>query len=132
MSWPITPEEDDDGVSATHFSYQFETKSVMNILAVLKGDLPEMHVWVYIPAWKVMADTSTKYFREFVNKHHPDGVEWKTPSPPDFIWCPVENLHKLHPRVVYLPHAKATRIACSAASRLFPEVAKEMREAGAM
>lgn len=43
-SWLAVPDELDDGVSPTHFAYEFDKKHAM--INILQGRMPEMHCWV--------------------------------------------------------------------------------------
>jgi hypothetical protein len=102
-SWPrLKLPEEDDGVIATHFSYQWSPDEPPSFLAMLNDMLPEMHVWVALPDRNEVIDFTTGYLPEqceFVS-----GMEWTAPNPPPFVWCKAD---RLPPHTVYQPHIDA-------------------------
>jgi len=105
MHWPIVPDGQDDGMSATHFAYVWDPKSPASIASCNAGHLPEMHCWAGIPATGELIDFSTKYLPERAAVH---GMKWCTPLPPDFLWA---TSAKMPPGVIYRPNKQATRFA---------------------
>lgn len=93
VSWPIVLKENDDGISPTHFSYEFEGSTFQNIMAILNGNLPECHVWVrinYFDQIPEYVDISTNSFMEACNRV--GGIQWETPPPPNYLWRPKNEL----------------------------------------
>jgi hypothetical protein len=84
MSWPIVPPGQDDGTSPTHFSYEWSPWREESQAALKLGLLPEIHVWVGLPDSNELLDFSTKYLPEQAAK---EALVWRTPLPPDFLWC---------------------------------------------
>jgi hypothetical protein len=105
-SWPMIDPEQDDGVSPTNFSYIFEGVSAQEAEGLLRGRLPEMHVWAAIPDRNEIIDLTTRYWPEqaLVN----GGYEWAGQQPPDYLW---EGADRLPDRVIYHPHPQATKLA---------------------
>lgn len=101
MSWPIVTPEQDDGVSPTHFSYEWSPGSPESLMQLATGGLPEMHVWVALPDQNEILDFSTKSFPEEAKRH---GLVWRTPPPPDYLWC---RAGEQPPRVHYKPDLQA-------------------------
>lgn len=105
MSWPIVPEGQDDGVSPTHFTYQWSPQTVASRLAMVTGNLPEMHVWVGLPDEPAIVDLSTGGLRQQCERL---GVVWRAPDPPEFIWSPDPWAEH---RAIYTPEKKAIGLA---------------------
>jgi hypothetical protein len=90
MSWPIVRPEDDDGVSATHFGYEWSPHEVPSQIAAALDCMPEMHVWVIILAEiPVLVDATTKFFPEQCQKL--TGLPWRHDPPPEYLWVPVDD-----------------------------------------
>ena len=104
-------EENDDGISATHFSYEFETMAA--IARAANGDLPEMHAWVV-----VHPETRDITKMELVDLSTGDqldqmkrivGLEWdKELLPPDYLWCRADHIPD---GILYRSHPAARQIA---------------------
>jgi hypothetical protein len=94
-SWPRLAV--DDGVSPTHFSYEWNADDPNTrlfasglIQVVPRSDghfqaaLPEMHVWLAIPDSEEIIDFTTGLWptacREMI------GHEWLAPLPPEYLW----------------------------------------------
>ena len=84
MSWPIVLPGQDDGKTATHFSYEWSPWREESQAALKLGLLPEIHVWVGLPEQNELLDFSTKFLPEQAAK---EGLVWRIPRPPDFLWC---------------------------------------------
>jgi hypothetical protein len=110
MSWPMKNEDQDDGVSATHWSYVWSPDSPNSIASVAMGHLPEMHIWAGIPETQEVVDFSTYGFVKSAEAH---GFEWTGDQPPDFFWG-----HRLPDRVVYEPNQAATCLASGLIKRV--------------
>ena len=114
--WRIVSEEQDDGVSITHFGYEWEPDSALTHFALAQGLLPEMHVWAGDPVRQEIVDVTTWEFpdqaRELI------GAEWKTPLPPDFLWCKTSEIPQ---DAEYKPSKSATEIAWKLMQRVMRE-----------
>jgi hypothetical protein len=72
----------DDGVSPTHFSYEWDIEQARSRLI---QKLPvEIHIWAAIPATSTIIDLSTKYAPEQCERIL--GQPWTAPRPPDYLW----------------------------------------------
>lgn len=105
LSWPIVTKENDDGVSASHFSYMWEESLLTKRLIVL-GLLPEMHVWVGIPSTQEIVDVTTCYLKQQCLES--SGMQWRSDDPPDYLWA--DKAHTPN-EVYYLPSKIATVLA---------------------
>ncbi len=101
MSWPIVPLGQDDGKSPTHFSYEWSPWREESQAALTLGLLPEIHVWVGLPDQNELLDFATKFLPEQAAK---EGLIWRTPAPPDFLWCGPSELPE---GVLYKPNLNA-------------------------
>jgi len=101
MSWPIVPPGQDDGKSPTHFSYEWSPWREESQAALKLGLLPEIHVWVGLPDQNELLDFTTKFLPEQAAK---EGLIWRTPAPPDFLWCGPSELPE---GVLYKPNLNA-------------------------
>jgi hypothetical protein len=101
MSWPIVPPSQDDGKTATHFSYEWSPWREESQAALKLGLLPEIHVWVGLPDNNELLDFTTKFLP---HQAAHEGLAWRTPLPPEFLWCgPAE----LPDGVIYKPNLGA-------------------------
>ncbi len=85
LYWRILPRELDDGRANTHFSYQWEPLHPHSLGAIIRGELPEMHIWIALRLedGPVIADFSTSTLkREAVTTF---GIDWRTPDPPRYV-----------------------------------------------
>jgi hypothetical protein len=101
MSWPIVPPGQDDGHSPTHFSYEWSPWREESQAALSLGLLPEIHVWAGLPDQNELLDFATKSLPEQAAK---EGLIWRTPPPPDFLWCGPAELPE---GVIYKPDLDA-------------------------
>jgi len=98
----------DDGVSPTHFTYEFEAAPAM--LRFQNGELPEMHVWSAIKATRELVDLSTKFQAQQAKECQ--GFDWE----PRFqlkpwLWVGVDWLRQCNLRYIYKADALATMMA---------------------
>jgi len=103
LSWPIVMPGEDDGKSSTHFSYEWSPWREESKAALKLGLLPEIHVWVALPDQNELLDFSTKYLPQQAAQ---EGLIWRTPHPPDFLWC---GPSELPDGVIYKPDMQAIR-----------------------
>lgn len=103
LSWPIVPPAQDDGKSPTHFSYEWSPWREESQTALKLGMLPEIHVWVGLPDQNELLDFSTKFLPHQAAQ---EGLVWRTPTPPDFLWCSPSDLPN---GVIYKPDMDAIR-----------------------
>jgi hypothetical protein len=101
MSWPILPPHLDDGEQSTHFAYEWSPEREESQAAIKLGFLPEIHIWIGLPDLNALVDFSTKWFPQRAAQ---EGLIWRTPPPPDFLWCSPDELPA---RVVYQPSMDA-------------------------
>lgn len=114
--WERMPPEIDDGVSPTHFGYEWEADSPTTRARIAARMLPEMHIWVGDPATQEIIDISTN---EFVDQaRHMLGVDWPGKKPPDFLWAKASELPK---EAVYQPDGRATRVAARFVAEMMRE-----------
>jgi hypothetical protein len=103
MNWPFNAT--DDGVSPTHFSYEWDLNSPASREALRRGMLPEMHCWVAIPTTGQLVDLTTRYL---VQRARQAGLTWTASEPPKFLWT---HACSLPPRVLYRADRYATSLA---------------------
>jgi len=84
MCWPRVTEEQDDGVSSTHFSYVWEPNHKNSRFAAVFGRLPELHVWVGLPDTQELVDLTVRNFPKACLQVL--GEPWLGPHPPDYLW----------------------------------------------
>ena len=113
MNWPIVPEHLDDGVSATHFSYEFEAHNPINLLSMATGNLPEMHVWVWLTDTNETVDLSTRSLQEQCARLTGNRLHWLAPPPPKYLWTDM-----LPDGTYYRENIQATKIAIQALNLL--------------
>lgn len=101
--WPFKNKDQDDGISNTHFSYQFED-TAFNRRMMTRSQLPEMHVWVGIPASKEIVDLTTKFWPQQAKEL--EDIEWQGNKPPEYFWS-----NEFPPEVLYQPSKVATLFA---------------------
>ena len=104
LQWPRL--KDDDGVSATHFSYMWSPNDLASQVSARMGGLPEMHVWAGIVDQQQLVDFST---RHLVKAAEVLDLYWTAAAPPQYLWCPASQLPE---GVVYRPDRDATILAC--------------------
>lgn len=112
-SWPRVRPEQDDGVSATHFSYEWQADRAEQFRALAAGHLPEIHCWVGIPSTDTLIDLTTGDWIAAAAKF---GFDWPGDPPPPFLYATT-----LPPRVVYSVDVRATMFALTVASHAFGE-----------
>jgi len=117
MSWPCIKMEEDDGVSPTHFSFEWEGYTQANVMRMVSGALPEMHVWVGIPETNEIVDLSVGTLPEQAKEIAK--IEWKGPRPPNFLWTNV-----LPENVRYVPEKGATTLAYKLIFSMFATIRK--------
>lgn len=97
--WPRVPAHLDDGVSPTHFAYEFNEDDPMVALALQglvpvmrrPGDghvafaLPEIHVWLGVPESGEIIDFTTGLWADTCEATI--GLPWLAAKPPEFFWC---------------------------------------------
>lgn len=79
-SFRAVPEEKDDGVSPTHYSYVYSGEMTPGI------PLPEVHCWLCIidddeVGWLI--DPTVRFLPELSESL---GIKWETPAPPNCLW----------------------------------------------
>lgn len=82
------PEELDDGVSPTHYSYVYEGWDCF------PWELPELHCWVAgcdVDGKIYLIDPTVKYVPSLAEDL---GIKWRTPKPPKCLWVEPSNLPK--------------------------------------
>ncbi len=101
-SWPRLAPHLDDGVSNTHFGYEFDASTPLVSLARLGvstatriGDslnysLPEMHCWLGIVETQEVIDFTTGLWPEAC--YYRIGEPWLAERPPEYLWTLGERL----------------------------------------
>lgn len=117
-SFLVIPDELDDGVSPTHYSYVSESDSWdaaqikhEAIQAIVTEKLPEIHVWVGMPARNEVLDLTTKYVPQLAREA---GLECQIVMP-DYVWDDVVRLSNTG--FLYQPTMNATMLAMFLADR---------------
>ena len=105
--WPRIPPEEDDGIVSTEFGYLWEPTE-WNLMKVLSGVLPEMHVWAGNPETQEVVDLSARYFPQQCREL--TGAKWTMPDPPDYLWMPASEVAEKH-GAIYHPTEEATSSA---------------------
>jgi hypothetical protein len=120
MNWPIVPVELDDGVSPTHYSYQWSPEDERSLRALAAGGMPEMHCWVALPDVRggTIVDVTTRYLKDNVAAA---GLPWLTDDPPPYLWA---TSAELPPRVRYVPEPVAIVHALRFADQVRPYVVR--------
>jgi hypothetical protein len=105
--WRRIPHRDDDGVTDTHWGFEYDTSTLA------PGDmcgLPlEVHVWAAMPTTGEIIDISTRGWPE--SCAGAGGLPWPGPRPPDHLWV---KANKRHPNSIYVPNQDATQRAYQA------------------
>lgn len=107
----MTPEQD-DGVSPTHFGYEWEDTPETRA-CIRAGMLPEIHVWAGDPARQEIVDPTSGEFPAQCRVLL--GEDWLAPRPPDALWVPVAQIP---PNAIYTPSREATQVAAVFAQRM--------------
>ena len=104
LLWRMVDESDDDGISPTHFGYQWSPEDPFSKAALHAGKLPELHVWVALPdEGLVIVDFSTGRIPTVAKQRH--GYEWKAAAPPQYVFGAPP------PGAVYHPSIQAIKFA---------------------
>jgi hypothetical protein len=95
--WPRVPADLDDGVSPTHFAYEWDSDSELaqlfhlGIVPVMRRadgyvapSLPEMHVWLACPDTGEVIDFTTRLWPAACEATL--GMPWLAPHPPEYLW----------------------------------------------
>lgn len=112
LSWPIIRPEEDDGKCSTHFSYMWEPYTAITIQRIREDVLPEMHVWVGIPATGELVDITTRYLKQQCQETA--GLPWRGDEPPDYLW---DKAPQIPDKVFYEVDNKATLLAMHYAAK---------------
>jgi hypothetical protein len=104
--WRRMSPAQDDGVSATHFGYQWDPMSPASMRAMIEGRMPEMHVWLGDTERQEVIDPTAGLFPEQCEKLIGEG--WLDRKPPAYIWAPAK---KIPDRAIYRPIRDATLVA---------------------
>jgi hypothetical protein len=119
--WPRLRPDQDDGISNTHFGYQWSPDDPISIAQIERNMLPEMHVWIGIPLTGEIVDFSTKFWPAQELEIHKQG--WPGDLPPEFFWDTPDKL----PGAWYTPSKEATVYALRAIALLYGvDVAKDL------
>jgi hypothetical protein len=115
--WPRVPPDLDDGVSPTHFAYEWDADSDFAALhrrgvvpVVERADghtapsLPDMHVWLGCPDTEEIIDFSAGLWPAVCEATL--GLPWLVPHPPEYLWAFGSRLPRGH-RLCRLPPAPA-------------------------
>lgn len=97
MKWPANQEE--------NFEFVWEPRSIDTILSLREAELPEMHIWGFIPDRNELVDLTTGTF-PFLAKHA--RVGWTKEKPAPYLWC---RLNEVPDGVSYIPFPSAIQVA---------------------
>jgi len=101
------PPELDDGVTFTHYSYEWHADNPLTIEMIKSNQMPEMHVWV--------ADLDTKEIIDMTTGFQPGrceqltGLPWLAPELPRHFWGDSNEAYKYD--IVYRPELSACFLA---------------------
>lgn len=128
-SWPFIEMENDDGISATNYSYVWDKNAgtcVVNVMTILHTVLmPELHAWVGIPETQEVIDPTTRFLKNNVKAA---GFEWKRKQdPPQYFWD-----HKLPANTIYEVCPVATRYVLNLIKQIDSERIKSRLQVGAI
>lgn len=73
----------------------------------MENRLPEMHVWVAVPANNLIIDLTSGQFP--VQCKRLIGLDWSGPIPPNHLWCKADP-EKWMDNVAYQPDVKAIEL----------------------
>jgi hypothetical protein len=110
MSWRMVSESIDDGVMATHFTYEFNTDEALRHIQA--GRFPEIHCWAALPDSTTIIDVTTRYL---IRNAAESGYPWRHTIPPDYLWCQPETIPA---EAVYRPDVKAIAYALHCLKRI--------------
>jgi len=82
--WRIVSLEQDDGISPTHFSYEFDLAQPFSQDALARGLFPECHTWAALPDERMIVDLSVRYLPDVARERHQ--LRWEAPLPPDYVF----------------------------------------------
>lgn len=83
MLWRIVPKEQDDGITATHFGFEWSPTHPFSVAMINQGLLPEVHIWCAVKETYDLVDFSTGDLPEVGAKH---GHVWRTERPPRYLF----------------------------------------------
>lgn len=102
-SWKVVPDENDDGIKPTHYSYVCESLTSRDIMVMMtEGVLPELHVWAAIPSTNEVIDLTTRFLPRLCKE---SGIELELKYPA-YLWEDVKRLSETG--VYYEPNRNAT------------------------
>jgi len=112
--WPMVRPEQDDGVSATHFSYQWDLQEAVPM--IITGKLPELHCWLAYRSPEApegtIVDTTSGSWPE---RARTGDYGWSALSPPDCLWATGTQLGALAEErgfgITYAPDIQACMAA---------------------
>ena len=104
--WRFMPPHLDDGIGATHFSYEWQGSNPTNRIAMAAGLMPEMHVWAADPAAQELIDLATFDWPDQAERLL--GAKWLDKRPPDYLWASPGQLPE---QAYYRPDRDATMLA---------------------
>ena len=127
-SWPMVRKEDDDGVCATHYSYEWEGLSSPAVhRSLVSMSLPELHVWLAHRDPDTLIDPTTGTWPD---RAKAGGFTWSAVHPPEFLWGTQAELesHAADYAVVYAPEMSACQVAGKFASlEIVPTLAAALK-----
>lgn len=115
--WRRLSEAKDDGVSPTHFGYQWDPTSPLSQQALLEGRMPELHVWLGDPERQEVIDPTSGFFPE--QSKRLIGLGWQNKRPPRYLWVHVSEIPD---DAFYKPNAQATILAAEVMSSKLHEL----------
>jgi len=119
----------DDGVSATHYSYEWEGLASPAVLRSLSAmELPELHVWLAHRDPDTIIDPTVG---TWVDRARAGGFAWTAVEPPAFLWSPLADIRSKYQRGSLAPLYEAHMDACRVADQfgaieIMPRIAKHL------
>jgi hypothetical protein len=74
---------------STHYGYEWEADSATNVIQIMKGEMPEMHVWAALPERNQIIDLTTGFQPERCGTLL--GMDWPAARPPDWLWLEADR-----------------------------------------
>ncbi len=106
--WARLTKEQDDGKDTTfpQYSYIYGDCGIKDLMAILEGNMPEMHVWVYRLSTDEYIDLTTCYQEKQCQEMI--GADWPGKKLPEYLWAKPAEMPK---GCFYNAHPHATRLA---------------------
>lgn len=122
LHWPANKEVNDP--STGFFTYQWSPDDLASKLALIQGQLPEMHIWLEVNGkiFDPSLDTLPQRYNA-VNELAKQPYRWNLQNPPPIVYGTKEEIEEQH-GAFYIEEQAATNLARSAVVSIFELVQK--------